>query len=33
MDFWGRDEQALKRRAYREAEMRAAVAVIDALRD
>jgi chaperone required for assembly of F1-ATPase len=33
MDFWGRDEQALKRRAYREAEMRSAVAVIDALRD
>jgi chaperone required for assembly of F1-ATPase len=32
MDTWGRDELALERRAFREAEMRAAAAVIDALR-
>jgi chaperone required for assembly of F1-ATPase len=32
MAQWGRDELALQRRGYREAEMRAAVTVIDALR-
>jgi chaperone required for assembly of F1-ATPase len=33
MDTWGRDELALERRAFREAEMRAAAAVIEALRE
>ena len=33
MDFWGRDDQALARRAMREAEMRAAATVIAALQD
>ena len=33
MDFWGRDEQALARRAMREAEMRAAATVLAALND
>jgi chaperone required for assembly of F1-ATPase len=32
MDFWGRDEQALKRRAARFAEMQAAATVVEALR-
>jgi chaperone required for assembly of F1-ATPase len=32
MDYWGRDEQALVRRAARFAEMHAAAAVLDALR-
>jgi chaperone required for assembly of F1-ATPase len=32
MQFWGRDELALQRRAYRFAEMAAAAAVLDALR-
>jgi chaperone required for assembly of F1-ATPase len=32
MDFWGRDELALQRRAYRFAEMTAAARVLDALR-
>jgi chaperone required for assembly of F1-ATPase len=32
MEFWGRDELALKQRAYRFAEMRAAAIVLDALR-
>jgi chaperone required for assembly of F1-ATPase len=32
MDFWGRDEQALKRRAFRFAEMQAAATVLEALR-
>jgi chaperone required for assembly of F1-ATPase len=31
-EFWGRDELALQRRAYRLAEMAAAAAVLDALR-
>jgi chaperone required for assembly of F1-ATPase len=33
MQQWGEDSLELERRAYREAEMRAAVTVIDALRD
>ena len=33
MEFWGRDEQALARRAMREAEMRAAAAVMAAVSD
>ena len=33
MDFWGRDEQALARRALRENEMRAAATVMAALKD
>jgi chaperone required for assembly of F1-ATPase len=33
MEKWGRDEQALERRAAREMEMQAAVRVLDALRD
>jgi chaperone required for assembly of F1-ATPase len=32
MEFWGRDELALQRRAYRFAEMQAAARVLDALR-
>jgi chaperone required for assembly of F1-ATPase len=32
MEFWGRDEQALERRAYRFAEMAAAVRVLELLR-
>ena len=32
MEFWGRDELALQRRAYRFAEMAAAASVLDALR-
>jgi chaperone required for assembly of F1-ATPase len=32
MDFWGRDEQALKRRTARFAEMQAAATVLEALR-
>jgi chaperone required for assembly of F1-ATPase len=32
MQFWGRDELALQRRAYRLAEMQAAAAVLRALR-
>lgn len=32
MEFWGRDELALQRRAYRFAELQAAAAVFDALR-
>jgi chaperone required for assembly of F1-ATPase len=32
MQFWGRDELALQRRAYRFAEMQAAAAVLEALR-
>jgi chaperone required for assembly of F1-ATPase len=32
MDYWGRDELALQRRAYRFAEMQAAAKVLDALR-
>jgi chaperone required for assembly of F1-ATPase len=32
MEFWGRDELALKQRAYRFAEMRAAAIILDALR-
>jgi chaperone required for assembly of F1-ATPase len=33
MDFWGRDERALERRAFRFAEMQAAASVLAALRD
>ena len=32
MTQWGRDEVALERRAYRQAELEAAVTVLDALR-
>ena len=32
MSFWGRDELALQRRAYRLAEMQAAALVLDKLR-
>ena len=32
MDFWGRDEHALERRAFRFAEMQAAATVLEALR-
>ena len=32
MQFWGRDEVILQRRAYRFAEMQAAARVLDALR-
>ena len=32
MEFWGRDEVILTRRAYRFAEMQAAASVLDALR-
>jgi chaperone required for assembly of F1-ATPase len=33
MEFWGRDERALERRAYRFAEMQAAASVLGLLRD
>jgi len=32
LEAWGRDEEALKRRAFRLAELRAAAQVLDALR-